>query len=129
MVNFWLCTKPYISFPQKTAKNVEKRGLQICTNLLLLKGQCHEIFNPRFFTLKICPGPLLSLGLPNKNIRACGVIDTACTMFALENRAYLGAFETGFKKAFSRESGPAGVLFDEKTEGQKSHDIVSLIGM
>jgi hypothetical protein len=53
------------------------------------------------------------------------VNDTACTIFARENRAYLGEFE----KALPRESGPKGVLFDEKTEGQKSHDIVSLIGM
>jgi hypothetical protein len=53
----------------------------------------------------------------------------ACTIFALENRAYLGEFEAGFKKALPRESGPVGVLFDEKNRDQNSHDIVSLIGM
>jgi hypothetical protein len=59
-------------------------------------------------------------------MRACGVVDMACTIFALENRVYLGEFEAGFKKALPRESGPVGVLFDEKTKGQNSHDIVSL---
>jgi hypothetical protein len=44
-------------------------------------------------------------------------------------QAYLGEFEAGFKKALPRESGPKGVFFDEKTEGQQSHEIVSLIGM
>jgi hypothetical protein len=42
-----------------------------------------------------------------------------CTIFALENRAYLGEFEAGFKKALSRESGPEGVLFDEKNRRSK----------
>jgi hypothetical protein len=45
---------------------------------------------------------------------ACGVIDTACTIFAFENRSYLGEFEAEFKKAFARESGNQGVLFHEK---------------
>jgi hypothetical protein len=50
---------------------------------------------------------------------ACGVNDTAskkyinltknfrasCTIFAFENRSYLGEFEAGFKKASARESG------------------------
>jgi hypothetical protein len=48
-------------------------------------------------------------------IRACGVIDTACTIFALENRSYLGEFEAEFKKALARESGAQEELFDEKT--------------
>jgi ATP-dependent Clp protease ATP-binding subunit ClpA len=50
-------------------------------------------------------------GLPNKK---CGVIDTACTIFAFENRSYLGEFEAEFKKALARQSGAQGVLFDEK---------------
>jgi hypothetical protein len=50
---------------------------------------------------------------------ACGVIDTACTIFALENRSYLGEFEEEFKKALACESGAQGVLFDEKTRGSK----------
>jgi hypothetical protein len=41
----------------------------------------------------------------------------ACTIFALENRAYLG--EAGFKKALTRESGPVGVLFDEQKRRSK----------
>jgi hypothetical protein len=79
---------------------------------------------------------------------ACGVIDTACTMhavalipharcmqqnmttactiFAFENRSYLGEFEAEFKKALASESGAQGVLFDEKTEGRKSRDTVPL---
>jgi hypothetical protein len=54
-------------------------------------------------------------GLPNKRL-------------TFENRSYLGKLEAGIKKAFSRESGPEGVLFDEK-KNQQSRDIVSLIGM
>jgi hypothetical protein len=46
--------------------------------------------------------------------------------FALENRSYLGEFEAEFKKALACESGPQGVLFDEKTEGRKSLDTVPL---
>jgi hypothetical protein len=67
-------------------------------------------------------------GLPNKkNVRACGVIDTACTVFAFENRSYLGKFEAEFKKAVAPESWAQGVLFDEKkTEGRKSRDTVPL---
>jgi hypothetical protein len=41
----------------------------------------------------------------------------------------VGEFEAAYKKALSRESEPNGVLFDEKPEGQKSHDIISLMGM
>jgi hypothetical protein len=40
-----------------------------------------------------------------KNLCVCGVIDTACTTFAFENRSYLGEFEAEFKKALGRESG------------------------
>jgi hypothetical protein len=46
---------------------------------------------------------------------ACGANDTACTIFAFENRSYLGEFKAEFKKALARESGAQGVLFDEKT--------------
>jgi hypothetical protein len=54
-------------------------------------------------------------GLPNKIF----VNDTACTIFAFENRSYLGEFEAEFKKALARESGAQGVLFDEKNRGSK----------
>jgi hypothetical protein len=54
-------------------------------------------------------------------------IDTACTIFAFENRSYLGEFEAEFKKALARESGAQGVLFDEKSEGRKSRDTVPFI--
>jgi hypothetical protein len=57
---------------------------------------------------------------------ACRVIDNACTIFAFENRSYLGEFEAEFKRALGRESGAQGVLFDEKTEGRKSRDTVPL---
>jgi hypothetical protein len=58
---------------------------------------------------------------------ACGVIDTACTIFAFENQPYLGEFEAEFKKALARESGAQGVLFyEKKTEGRKSRDAVPL---
>jgi hypothetical protein len=40
--------------------------------------------------------------------------NTTCTIFAFENRSYLGQFEAEFKKALARESGAQGVLFDEK---------------
>jgi hypothetical protein len=46
-----------------------------------------------------------------KKIRACGVIDTAGTIFAFENRSYFGEFEAEFKKALARESRAQGVLF------------------
>jgi hypothetical protein len=36
-------------------------------------------------------------------LRACSVIDTTCTIFAFENRSYLGEFEEEFKKALARE--------------------------
>jgi hypothetical protein len=37
-----------------------------------------------------------------KKNHACGVIDTACTIFASENPSYLGKFEAEFKqKGFS----------------------------
>jgi hypothetical protein len=45
---------------------------------------------------------------------ACGVIDTACTIFALENRSYLGEFEQGH-------------CLMKKTGGRKSRDTVPLI--
>jgi hypothetical protein len=38
----------------------------------------------------------------------------ACTIFAFENRPYLGELEAEFKKALARESGAQGVLFYEK---------------
>jgi hypothetical protein len=60
-------------------------------------------------------------------MRCHRVIDTACTIFAFENRSYLGEFEAEFKKAWARESGAQGVLFDKKKpDGQKSHDTVPL---
>jgi hypothetical protein len=77
-----------------------------------------------------CPTPPLKKyvnlnGLPNKNFRACGVIVTACTIIAFENRSYLGDFEAEFKKALARESEAQEVLFDEKkTEGRKSRETV-----
>jgi hypothetical protein len=36
------------------------------------------------------------------------------TIFAFENRSYLGEFEAEFKKALALESGAQGELFDEK---------------
>jgi hypothetical protein len=45
--------------------------------------------------------------------------DTACTIFAFENRSYIGEFEAEFKKALARESGAHGVLFDENNRGSK----------
>jgi hypothetical protein len=47
----------------------------------------------------------------------------ACTIFALEN---LGEFEAGLKQALSRESGPEGVLFDEKKPKVKNLMTLSL---
>jgi hypothetical protein len=56
---------------------------------------------------------------------ACGVIDTACMIFALENRSYLGEFEAEFK--LTRESEAQGVTIGfKKPEGRKSRDIVPL---
>jgi hypothetical protein len=54
-----------------------------------------------------------------KNVRACGVIDTACTIFAFEYRSYPGKFKAEFKKTLARESGAQGALFDEKNQGSK----------
>jgi hypothetical protein len=78
-----------------------------------------------------CPIPPLKKyvnlkGLPKKLFRACGVTDTECTIFAFENRSYLGEFEAELKKALARESGAQGVLFDEKTEGRKFRGTVPL---
>jgi hypothetical protein len=53
-------------------------------------------------------------------------MDTACKIFAFENRAYLGEFEAGFKKALSCESGPEGVLFDGKKPKVKNLVTLSL---
>jgi hypothetical protein len=39
-----------------------------------------------------------------KNVPSCGIIDTTGTIFAFENRSYLGEFEAEFKKALARES-------------------------
>jgi hypothetical protein len=59
-------------------------------------------------------------GLPNKKkFRACGVNDTACTIFAFGNRSYLSELEAQFKKALARESGAQRVLFDEKNRRSK----------
>jgi hypothetical protein len=57
-----------------------------------------------------CPTPLLKnyinlMGYLTKNARACGVVDTACTIIAFEKRSYLGKFEAEFKRALARESG------------------------
>jgi hypothetical protein len=46
-----------------------------------------------------------------------GIIDTACMIFAFENRSYLGEFEAEFKKDLARESGVQGVqvlFYEEK---------------
>jgi hypothetical protein len=51
---------------------------------------------------------------------------TPLAIFAFENRSYLGEFEAEFKKALARELGAQWVLFEEKTEGQKSCDTVPL---
>jgi hypothetical protein len=56
---------------------------------------------------------------------ACGVIDTACMIFALANLSYFGKFEAEFKKALSRESGAQGVLFYEK-KTPKVENLVTL---
>jgi hypothetical protein len=56
---------------------------------------------------------------PLKGISIKNIYDTACTIFSFENRSYLGEFEAEFKKAFARESGAQGVLFDEKNRGSK----------
>jgi hypothetical protein len=66
--------------------------------------------------------PLKGIYIKNyltKNFRACGVIDTAYTIFSFENRSYLGEFEAEFKKALARESRAQEVLFDEKNRGSK----------
>jgi hypothetical protein len=47
------------------------------------------------------------------------VLDTACTIFAFENRSYLGEFEAEFKKALACESGAQGLLFDKQNQGSK----------
>jgi hypothetical protein len=71
-----------------------------------------------------CPTPPLKKyinlkGIPNKKFCAFGVVDTACTIFAFDNRSYLGEFEAEFRMALARESGAQGVLFDEKNRGSK----------
>jgi hypothetical protein len=64
--------------------------------------------------------------LPNKKICACGVNATACTIFASENRSYLGEFEAEFQKALFCDSGPREDYLMKKTEGRKSRDTVPL---
>jgi hypothetical protein len=62
--------------------------------------------------------PELSYPTTTKSINLKG-LDTACTIFAFENRSYLGEFEAELKKAIARESGAQGVLFDKKNRGSK----------
>jgi hypothetical protein len=64
--------------------------------------------------------------MPFKNCRACCVIDTSCTIFAFENRSYIGEFEAEFKKALARESGAQGYCLMKKTDGRKFRDTVPL---
>jgi hypothetical protein len=67
-------------------------------------------------------------GLPNKKkFRAIGVIDTICTIFASENRSYVGEFEAELKKALACESGPQGACLMKKTSGRKSRDTGPLL--
>jgi hypothetical protein len=76
-----------------------------------------------------CPIPPLHAnlkGLPSKNFRACGVIDTECTIFAFENSANS---KQDSKRLKPVNQGPRVYCLMKKTEGQKSLDIVSLIGM
>jgi hypothetical protein len=58
-------------------------------------------------------------GLHNKQFSCIVVLDTACTIFAFENRSYLGKFEAELKKALARESGAQVVVFDEKNRSLK----------
>jgi hypothetical protein len=72
-----------------------------------------------------CPTPPLKKdinlrGYLTKNFRACGVVDTACTIFAFKNLSYLGEFEAEFKKGIKNQG--------KITQGQKSCDTVPLKG-
>jgi predicted GTPase len=73
-----------------------------------------------------CPTPPLKIyinlkGLPNKKFS-----DTACTIFAFENRSYLGEFEAEFKKALARKQESRVYCLMKKTDGRKSRDTVPL---
>jgi hypothetical protein len=62
-----------------------------------------------------CPTPPLKIyKFKGATCQKIFVHDTAFTIFAFENRSYLGVFEAEFKKALTHESGAQGVLFDFK---------------
>jgi hypothetical protein len=89
------------------------KGISI--NNVYVRDLSYPITTKKYINLK---------GPPKKNFRACGVIDSACTIFASENRSYLGEFEAKFQKALASKSGAQWVLFDKKPEGRKSRDTV-----
>jgi hypothetical protein len=97
--------------------------LTIRTVLAAFKGNIYQKHTGILYIPELSyhtPKKYLNLrGYLTKNVRACGVIDTAFTIFAFENRSYLGEFEAEFKKALARESGAQGVLFDEKNKRPK----------
>jgi hypothetical protein len=92
-----------------------------------LAGFKGNIYVPELYYHKHYKNIGIKRGYITTKFRACDVIDTACTIFAIENPSYLGEFKAEFKKALARESGAQGALFDEKTEGRKSRDTVPVI--
>jgi hypothetical protein len=66
-------------------------------------------------------------GLPNKQIFVHALSLTPHARFLRSKIDHISAnSKQNSKKAFARESGALGVLFDEKTEGRKSRDTVPL---
>jgi hypothetical protein len=65
------------------------------------------------------PTPPLKKYINLNGLAKCGLIDTACTISAFENRSYIGEFAAEFKKALAHESGAQGVRFDGKKRRSK----------
>jgi hypothetical protein len=79
-----------------------ERPLQVLKGIFIKNINVHELAYPT----------------PKKNI----------SIYAFENRSYLGEFKAEFKKALALETGAHGILFDEKkTKGRKSCDTVPLM--
>jgi hypothetical protein len=80
-----------------------------------LKKQCHEIFDPRFFSLNCTPGSpdtwaktVLHIGSNSRSYSTTKIDSALCRI------------------ARSHESGDQGYSLMKKTEGRKSRDTVSL---
>jgi hypothetical protein len=84
--------------------------------VILLKGQCHEIFDPRFFSSNNPPRALIHGLKPFRIWLRILLYETPRKPYISNNYLnILGEFEAIFETALAHESGPLGGLFDEKS--------------